>query len=153
MLDLLLRIVSTAATLIIGVAASILAYQQFRISKAKLKLDLYEKRLALFRVANEFAITISTKVFTASDIRIATDKFAQDKVEVVFLFDSYVGPFLTEMYLKASELADVEYRRSDSSEGSIELSRRATELRKWFSEMTVDMVDVFQRELSVKSLD
>jgi hypothetical protein len=48
-------IVSTASTSLIGVAASILAYQQFKISKAKLKFELCEKRYALFIKLREFA--------------------------------------------------------------------------------------------------
>jgi hypothetical protein len=38
--DLILRVLSTLATLTIGIAASLLAYQQYKISKAKLRFEL-----------------------------------------------------------------------------------------------------------------
>jgi len=40
-LDLWLRVISTLSTFAIGVAAVFLAYQQFRLSRSKLKFDLY----------------------------------------------------------------------------------------------------------------
>ncbi len=46
--DLILRSISTISTFVIGIAASVLAYQQFKISKSKLHLELYDKRYTLF---------------------------------------------------------------------------------------------------------
>ncbi|MHB8735135.1 MAG: hypothetical protein ACYC6M_07525 [Terriglobales bacterium] len=58
-LDQWLRIVSAISTLAIGVAASFLAYQQFRISRSKLKFDLYDRRLRLLRSVRDFASVVA----------------------------------------------------------------------------------------------
>jgi len=42
------------STVVIGLAASFLAFQQFRISGSKLKFDLYERRLKVFNIVREF---------------------------------------------------------------------------------------------------
>src|SRR5258705_9530398 len=87
-LDLILKIVQTMATLAISVAASFLAYRQYKISQTKLKLDLYEKRLALFRLAIEFVEDFAKGHYNESvKIFERLSKFRSDTMEHRFLFD------------------------------------------------------------------
>ena len=65
-LDLLLKIVSTLATLAIGIAASMLAYRQYSINRAKLRFDLYEKRIALLSTLGQFISEVVVGDFTMS---------------------------------------------------------------------------------------
>jgi hypothetical protein len=90
-LDLFLRIVSTVATLIIGLAASILAYQQYKISKSKLKFDLFEKRLALFIRAREYTSKLAWESLTGFETYDVAKKFYNDTLEHRFLFDDNVS--------------------------------------------------------------
>src|SRR5437764_11604789 len=96
-LDYWLRIVTTASTLTIGIAASILAYQQFKLSRARLKFDLYEKRLALFNRVRDFASAVALAGRDEKDI---TDpgKFYRDTVEHRFLFEPDVWAYFAEVY-------------------------------------------------------
>ena len=112
-LDLWLKIISTFFTAAIGVAAWILAYQQLRLnqtlsaqqlrlaseqlrlSEAKLKFDLYERRLKLFEIVKEFngGFVMSGKADTG--------KFYHDTIERHFLFDDDVSSYIGEVYQKA----------------------------------------------------
>src|SRR4051812_32777607 len=85
--------VQIIVTAFLGVVASILAYQQYRFNKAlssqqlrlnesKLKLDLYERRLALFIVVRDFA----SQLAMTSEI-IDAGKFYRNTIERYFLFD------------------------------------------------------------------
>ena len=105
-LDLFLRVVSAASTLIIGIAASWLALQQFRISRAKLKFELYDKRLVLFRIVRDFASAIALDhkrdSFNTLD---EAGKFYRETIEHRFLFDADVSAYFDEIYEKASPRA------------------------------------------------
>jgi len=59
--DVTLRAVTAVSTLLLGIAASVIAYQQYRINKAKLKLDLFERRFALFQKLKEYTKEFSWK--------------------------------------------------------------------------------------------
>jgi hypothetical protein len=108
-LDLWLKLISTFFTAVLGVAASILAYQQFkfnrtlaseqlRLSDSKLKFDLYEKRLALFMIVRDFASQIA---ITSEEID--AGKFYRDTIERYFLFDAGEYAYFDEVYEKANK--------------------------------------------------
>lgn len=154
-LDLFLKIVSTLATLIIGVAASALAYQQFRINKAKLKFDLYEKRLALFRRAHEFIDLVGTdsiadSIHEPDEIRQSANKFTHDTVEVKFLFEKNIEALFHELHLKAWQLADIEAQRKKND--SPELRKQAIDVRVWLNGTGIDMAEAFHKDLGIKAL-
>lgn len=100
-LDLILKSLTAVATLGIGKAASILAYQQFKISKAKLKFDLYEKRLALLKTASNFAATVARELFEANSIRLSNSPKIQLRrrfcliVTLTVTLETYLANFLT----------------------------------------------------------
>ncbi len=156
-LDLILRIVQTAATVIIGAAASVLAYQQFKISKAKLKLDLYEKRLALFQATHGFVLSIANLEYDSHlNIKKAAVKFESETAERFFLFNEDVWGYLDELCRKARILNDVEAELSIVDQFDSKRSEnvmRTIELRGWFQDQATDMVQVFRQYLSIKSLN
>jgi hypothetical protein len=83
-LDLIIKIVAALGTLAIGAAASVLAYQQFRISRSKLRFDLFEKRLAVFKTVRDFASD------TAFGRETDPGAFYRDTIERRFLFEEDV---------------------------------------------------------------
>ena len=143
-LDVFLRVVSAASTLLIGVAASWLAYQQFKISRVKLKFELYEKRLALFRIVREFASDIAINHTTnASQTLSDTGKFYRDTIEHRFLFNTDVSAYFDDVYQKAKALADVEL---ELSRPNITMEERTTINKQ------VAVLMTFQRDLSIRTL-
>src|SRR5262249_54063487 len=97
-LDLVLKIIQAASTLAIGIAASFLAYKQFSLSRSKLRFDLYEKRLAVFKTVRDFASAIALK--GEAD----PGAFYRDTIERRFLFEEDVYLYIEEMFKRAQEL-------------------------------------------------
>lgn len=56
-----LEIVKTAPTVALATAAVIIAWQQYRLAKAKLNLDLFDRRFAVFKAANTIVKCIINK--------------------------------------------------------------------------------------------
>ncbi|HYR76309.1 MAG TPA: hypothetical protein VEM96_10750 [Pyrinomonadaceae bacterium] len=86
-MDLALKIITALATVTIGIAASILAYQQYKISKAKLRFDLYDKRLTLFNRLRDYASEVAMTSKDGLEILDDAGKFYRDTIECQFLFD------------------------------------------------------------------
>lgn len=97
-LDYILKIVSTISALTIGIAASALAYQQFRLSRSKLRFDLYEKRLAVFKTVRDFASTLAIKGEADAGA------FYRDTIERRFLFEEDIYSYIEGMYERAKQL-------------------------------------------------
>ena len=154
--DLILRIVSTLSTLAIGIAASVLAYQQFQISKAKLRYELYEKRYDLF---------LRLRIFV-SDLAIGDNRdplvlqlkagaFKRDTIECRFLFDEDVVAYFDEVYKQAGDLvkAELEFQRPNLPEEEAERLRKVlTDLHVWCFDQSDAMFNLFQKDLSIKTL-
>jgi hypothetical protein len=160
-LDLWLKIISTFFTAVIGVAAWILAYQQLRLNKtlsseqlrlseAKLKFDLYERRLKLFRTVKEFAgrLTMTGEVDTGA--------FYHDTIERHFLFEKDVSDYIGEVYKKALQVerTKMELGRPNLTENERqELNNRHVEERTWFYNQEQNVIKVFSKDLSIKTLN
>src|SRR5215831_8725840 len=97
-IELILRIISTAATVTIGVAASFLAYQQFKISKSKLKFDLYEKRLELFNRLRDYASEVAMTNPDWNETLDKAGKFYRDTIQCRFFFDKDVSNYFNNVY-------------------------------------------------------
>lgn len=144
-----LRIVSTVSTFAIGVAASFLAYQQFRISKSKLRFDLYERRLRLFNVVRDFASTV------ALTGELDSGKLYRDTIERYFLFDKDVCDYIDEMYEKAKQFERTKLDLSQSNvddEARKKLNAKRVEMKTWFFNQSDNMIKVFSKDLSIKTL-
>lgn len=154
--DLVLRILATTSTLIIGVAASTLAFQQFRISKAKLKFDLYEKRLALFRRIREYVneVVVTTDLDPHSRMNMLTS-FRTDTLECRFLFDADVVAYVRKIYDNVRELDRIETilrAPHDVKRDNRELNLKLNELKVWFAQQKEEIFKVFKDDLSIKTL-
>jgi hypothetical protein len=154
--DLMLRIVSTLSTLAIGIAASVLAYQQFQISKAKLRFELYQKRYDLFlrlrMFVSDLAIGDNSEPL---ELQSKAGAFKRDTIECRFLFDADVAAYFDEVYEKATDLANAYLgfqRPNVPPEEEETLRARLTTLGVWFFDQSNEMFKLFQKDLSIKSL-
>lgn len=97
----LFLILPAFATLIVGLIAALIAYQQWRLSHNKLKLDLFEKR---YKVYGHFRKFIQAAV---SDPAFSPETFLEFKAEtadVIFLFGSEVVAFRNQINQQAMEI-------------------------------------------------
>jgi hypothetical protein len=159
--QIILAAVQIVTTAFLGVTASFLAYQQYkfnrnlssqqlRLTESKLKLDLYERRLALFMKVRDFA---SQLAITSEEID--AGKFYRDTIERYFLFDEHEYAYFDEVYEKAKELKRTEEQFSrprlpDREEQ--ELKERSHALRVWFFNQSDEMISVFSNCLAIKTL-
>jgi hypothetical protein len=155
-LDLILRITSTGATLLIGVAASFLAYRQYTISKQKLRLDLYNKRYELFLKLRMFVSDLAIGDNREPlEIQNKAGAFKRDTIECRFLFDADVAAYFDTVCKKAGELVTVQldFRRPNlTNEQEDALRTRLTDLHVWFFNQSDEMFALFKKDLSIKTL-
>jgi hypothetical protein len=153
--DLILRILATMSTLIIGVAASILAFQQFRISKAKLKFDLYDKRLALFRRVREYVHEMAVTTDSDPAFRMnSLASFRRDTLECRFLFDAKVVNYIDEINKRVRCLDRIEtILRAHVTRDNDKL-KELEDQKVWFTDQDQNekIFETFKEDLSIKTL-
>ncbi len=145
------------ATLAIGIAASFLAYRQYKISRAKLKFDLYEKRLELFTTLRDFMSEVAVGDFNSSfESAQKVTKFYHQTLEHWFLFeDPAINTYFDKVLGKARELRMTLQKLDDQNltdKDRKELQERDAELVMWFFTQTEEVVNVFKNDLSIKTL-
>jgi hypothetical protein len=148
-LDLIIKIVSASATLAIGAAASFLAYQQFRLSRSKLRFDLYEKRLAVFKTVRDFASLIA--IHGEAD----AGAFYRDTIERRFLFEEDVYLYIEDMFKRAQELKSLKEQNAEPNlpeDERTRLKKAIVNHSSWFFDQTDEMFEVFNKDLAIRTL-
>jgi len=87
------------STIILGAVVAYIAWRQYRTSHDKLRLDLFEKRYAIYRALMNFLRDLDPDT-SKSGARIR--EFRADTNDARFLFGNDVVDFLTEVFGKAS---------------------------------------------------
>lgn len=115
-----LEILKVSVTSVLAVFAAWIAFQQYKTSKDKLRLDLFEKRYALYNSLFEswWAVTMNTenKIEYTDNVKVRRESH--------FLFDKNTRQFIYDFMWKLGE-----YSR---------LNSRLTMLNKRFSERQID---------------
>ena len=148
-LDEWTKIVSTISTFAIGVAASVLAYQQFRLSRSKLRFDLYGKRLGIFKIVRDFASILVLRG------EVDSGQLYRDSVERYFLFEKDVCSYIDQMYERAQEVEHTkrELLRPNLTDGERQaLNAQLVERKSWFFDQSDNMIKIFSKDLSIKTL-
>ncbi len=125
-------------TIIIAVIGAFIAFEQWRINKNKLRLDLYERRLNVYRSTINF---IGTAV---RDSNIEIEKIIEFRTatsEAEFLFDKEVREKLDIIYDNAIKLRYRSIKENDESA-----------LLFWFSNQYDEVTNIFRRYLSFKKI-
>ncbi|MEQ1544462.1 hypothetical protein [Methyloglobulus sp.] len=91
--DWYLEFLKVTPTLIVGIIAVIITYQQRNIAKAKLNLDLFERRLMIF---NETWVVASSAIQSVEPIY-APPSFTNLYPEASFLFGGEVETYMKEL--------------------------------------------------------
>jgi hypothetical protein len=88
-------------TPVIGVVTTIILINQHRLEKRKLRLQLFEKRYAVYLAAMEYITTIMRE---GKSTTAAQASFLRDSRDRVFLFDKRIHQFLEEVWKQSIEL-------------------------------------------------
>ena len=110
-----------------------IAYLQWRTNQNKLKLDLFEKRYAVYRATTEFIGTIYREG-TAKDESL--QRFALAIGPAQFLFEADVDAQINEIYKRALDMSVNRAYRSDLPAGTElkQLAHEHDEHLGWFLE-------------------
>lgn len=125
-------VLSGLLTPVIAIVASYVAWQQWRTNRNKLKLDLFDRRLAVYKAARSLIGTVLAE-------NNVTNKqlfdYLSGTAEAHFLLDEMITRYLDEeLYRKACALAALRDTMQGLPEGE-ERSRNISsqgELRTWF---------------------
>ncbi|WP_146128404.1 hypothetical protein [Burkholderia gladioli] len=116
-----------------AVVAGLIAWRQYRVAKAKLNLDLFERRYELFAIVWEFLSSVIQGGVKAlhSERRI---NMTNSVPKMEFLFGKDIADYVLDANKKAVELWSIE--RATAANNDVmphEHITRHTELMTWFS--------------------
>jgi hypothetical protein len=136
-------------TVIIGVCVTVVAYQQYRLGKEKLKLDLFEKRFAVYKGVQIFLTHVM------SEAKVDLQKFFEFRgatQDAVFLFESDIPDFIKQIDKKALELKTVSEKRRDLPRGEEKsrLVQQESKLLEWLIDQLPRLKEAFSPYLKFK---
>lgn len=124
----LLEIIKIVPVFIIGLIAGYIAWKQWEAARAKLKLDLFTRRLAIFTETWE----------TASNVVLSRDPMPPPLSmtnllpEASFLFGAEVEAYMKELIGKMSGLAAIRRARDNNNPNSFNNNDNEIVLENWF---------------------
>ena len=131
--ELLKGVPTAVVALAIGLAAAVIAWRQYRVAKAKLSLDLFDKRYRIFeetwKILSE-AVTTGTRT---KSYGLGTP-FNNFLPEARFLFGKDIADYLDMALKNWSELWSLEAVLASVSGGNQVQIARSAELQRWFAE-------------------
>lgn len=126
----------------LAVATFIVAYQQKKIAKAKLDLDLFEKRFAIYKATERF---IGEIVTTARVSRIEQRKFLNGIKGARWLFSIELDDYLrNELFVNSTQFNH--NQRKTYQDGVLDVSH---DLFNWYSEQQRNLNKKFDKYLPI----
>ena len=147
----ILDILYGALTPLIAIIAVYIACQQYKINRARLNNELYERRITIFKAVMKF---ISEVIQNVSPDIITLSQFYADTGEADFLFESDIRQYIDTLYengRKLGKLAD-QLSPADDSSGLPKVNegiKEKWELFNWFSDELPNAKKLFKRYLSI----
>lgn len=129
-MDQIIEISKALLTPVIAIVAAYVAWQQMKTNRRKLKLDLFDRRYAVFEKIGEFigSILTSGKVQQGKEFQFLADTRAAG-----LLFGEDISQFVSEIYRKAVHLhaldAELEGSAGDARTKNIQAQR---EIKDWY---------------------
>ncbi len=150
----MIELLNAALTPLIAIIVAYIAYQQYRVNRLRLSLDLFERRLNVFEAVQDFlsAIVKAGKVDTARAV-----SFRSQASQAAFLFGEDITGYLDTLYKKALALMRVgdELYPQDGSPGlprgpeREEAAKKKTELLKWLGDQLTESEKIFKQYIGV----
>jgi hypothetical protein len=144
-------LLSMVATLVFGSIAAYIAYQQWRLTRYKFRLDLFEKRYKVYAAAAQFLSTIMVKAAVDDEDLSAFDIGTMD---AVFLYPKQIMGHLQQIRCRAIDMRTYQKQFEQLPVGD-ERSRRVNQNHAeliWLSEQLESLPSKFDKYLSFKSV-
>jgi hypothetical protein len=151
MIDInLIQLLSALLTPVIALVTTYIAIQQYRTSRLKFKLELFEKRYAIYQGVKKFILSAVREANLSNDDFFNLNEETQD---AFFLFDERVDKYTDELRSKGARLKYLNERLSDQSvsigEERSKLAEEDAELNTWFGNQLSESKQVFKKYLRV----
>ena len=151
MIDIhLIQLLSALLTPVIAVVTTYIAIQQYRTSRLKFKLELFEKRYAIYQGVKKFILSAVREANLSNDDFFKLNEETQD---AFFLFDERVDKYTDDLRSKGARLKYLNERLSDQSvsigEERSKLAEEDAELNTWFGNQLFESKQVFKKYLRV----
>ncbi len=145
-----MQILSALLTPVIAVVTTYIAIQQYRASKLKIRLELFEKRYAIYQGAKEF-IFAAVRDGNLPDVEFF--KLSNTTQDAFFLFDESVGRYIDTLREKGARLRYLNDLLADPSlpvdDQRSALSAEDADLCTWFGNQILDSQHAFKNYLRV----
>jgi len=150
----LIQILSGLLTPIIAIVVAYIAYRQYKNDKDKLRFDLFEKRMDIYKSLNECLINIFIKGFLESKYTYTLYHISDQSY---FLFDKDIDKYLKEFRNNIDELNDIHKMEIDRdykdlfTKSQIEsVPHRRREITEWFHKQPKVIKELFSQYLRFK---
>lgn len=127
------QVLTALLTPVLAVLGLLIAYWQWRISRNKLKLDLFEKRFAVYNAARNLISSILTRGKVEDE---ELYKFLSGTLESKWLLNDDIATYFDKFILKnATELQTLEFELGVLPIGDerAKNARRQNEIKTWFA--------------------
>ena len=147
--DITVKLTPALITLVLGSIGVYIAWQQHRINRDKLRLDLFDKRLDAYECLQAF---FKELVREGSIAEPTIWMLSEARYRCLFIFDDDINAHIEEVWNKAFELVEQQEQLFGSDELPVGRERsRASEqkanLLKWFREQQKDSPHRFAKYL------
>ena len=140
----------TSVTILIGFFVAYTAYNQYKLSKEKFKLDMFDKRYGVYKNTQVFL----TKILRDAKIEMEDIfEFRAGTQDSVFLFKEDIPDYLKNIDNKALELWETHKNLDGVPKGEkrSEISRKQTELLGWLTSKLPELKNIFAPYLKFKT--
>ena len=145
-----IEILSALLTPVIAVVTTYIAIQQFRTNQAKFKLEMFEKRYAIY---SEIKTYIQLSVREGTVTHGAILELNEQTHDVFFLFDESVDRYIAELRSNGARLIYLNSCLSDQALGIGEersrLAEESAQIHTWFGAQLEQAKQVFKRFLRI----
>ena len=139
----------TTLTVLIGIFVAFVGYQQYRVNRAKFKLDLFEKRFAVYKGTQ----TLLTCILRDAKVELEeVFRFRGTTQDAVFLFGEDITKFLSAIDKRALKLWQIGQELKDMPVGDkrSNLCREQSELLGVLTDDLPRLTGVFGPYLAFK---
>ena len=125
-------------TLLVAIIVAFIGAQQFFLSRERFRLDLFDRRFAIFKATQIFLNkVILVNRNNAKDASEWINQFQRDIQESIFLFDEPLYKYLNDLFMRGNQIAVAHELRNDPDNVDSSLNDTFKQLR----ESQVKMID------------
>ncbi len=142
--------IPTNIMVIVAIIVAWIGFQQFLLARERFKLDLFEKRFAVYKAAQKLlSIILRDAKIELNDIF----DYQKDRQDAVFLFDKKIVDYLDALYSEALALSITreEYKDLPVGKERTKLVEKGSNILKELLDELPKLKDVFSPYLKFKT--